>query len=145
MIEVYVAKIINDTMTRKKKKVIHKTHASICQRIKATSVIIGLSSAWLKDGVNQTGTVVKLIPEKDDAEFDDLSIEYLKKEIIKKYALEFSLFDIIPEISISKIVNKKEVKKVSIIKGVDIPTDNQKRDFKVNYKHSDDEGNIVDS
>ena len=99
----------------------------------------------IKDGVNQTGTVVKLIPEKDDAEFDDLSIEYLKKEIIKKYALEFSLFDIIPEISISKIVNKKEVKKVSIIKGVDIPTDNQKRDFKVNYKHSDDEGNIVDT
>lgn len=44
---VYVAKIINDTMTRKKKKVIHKTHASICQRIKATSVITGLSSAWL--------------------------------------------------------------------------------------------------
>ena len=47
MIEVYVAKIINDTMTRKKKKIIHKTHASICQRIKATSVIMGLSSVWL--------------------------------------------------------------------------------------------------
>ena len=45
--KVNVAKIINDTMTRKKKKVIHKTHASICQSSKATSVIIGLSSAWL--------------------------------------------------------------------------------------------------
>ena len=45
--KVNVAKIINDTMTRKKKKVIHKTRASICQRSKATSVIIGLSSAWL--------------------------------------------------------------------------------------------------
>ena len=45
--KVYVAKTINDTMTRKKKKVIHKTRASICQRSKATSVIIGLSSAWL--------------------------------------------------------------------------------------------------
>lgn len=44
---VYVAKIINDTMTRKKKKVIHETHASICQRSKATSVIMGLSSVWL--------------------------------------------------------------------------------------------------
>ena len=44
---VYVAKIINDTMTRKKKVSINKTHASICQRSKATSVIMGLSSAWL--------------------------------------------------------------------------------------------------
>lgn len=44
---VYVAQIINDTMTRKKKKVIHKTHASICQKSKATSVIMGLSSVWL--------------------------------------------------------------------------------------------------
>lgn len=44
---VYVAKITNDTMTRKKKVSINKTHASICQRIKATSVIMGLSSAWL--------------------------------------------------------------------------------------------------
>ena len=44
---VYVAKITNETMTRKKKKVIHKSHASICQRIKATSVIMGLSSTWL--------------------------------------------------------------------------------------------------
>ena len=44
---VYVAKIINDTMTRKKKVSIHKTHASICQRSKATSVITGLSSVWL--------------------------------------------------------------------------------------------------
>ncbi len=44
---VYVAKIINDTMTRKKKVSINKTHASICQRIKATSVIMGLSSVRL--------------------------------------------------------------------------------------------------
>ena len=44
---VYVAKIINDTMTRKKKVSINKTHASICQSSKATSVIMGLSSAWL--------------------------------------------------------------------------------------------------
>ena len=36
MIKVNVAKIINDTMTRKKKVSIHKTHASICQRSKAT-------------------------------------------------------------------------------------------------------------
>ena len=47
MIKVNVAKIINDTMTRKKKKVINKTHASICQRSKATLVIMGLFSAWL--------------------------------------------------------------------------------------------------
>lgn len=45
--KVNVAKIIKDTMTRKKKKVIHKSHASICQRIKATSVIMGLSSVRL--------------------------------------------------------------------------------------------------
>lgn len=44
---VYVAKITNDTMTRKKKIPIHKSHASICQRSKATSVIMGLFSAWL--------------------------------------------------------------------------------------------------
>ena len=44
---VYVAKIIKDTMTRKKKVSIHKAHASICQRSKATSVIMGLSSVWL--------------------------------------------------------------------------------------------------
>ena len=44
---VYVAKIINDTMTRKKKVSINKTHASICQRSKATLVIMGLFSAWL--------------------------------------------------------------------------------------------------
>ena len=43
---VYVAKIINDTMTRKKKVSINKTHASICQRSKATSVIMGLSSIY---------------------------------------------------------------------------------------------------
>ena len=45
--KVNVAKIINDTMTRKKKIPIHKTHTSICQSSKATSVIIGLSSAWV--------------------------------------------------------------------------------------------------
>lgn len=44
---VYVAKITNDTMTRKKKVSINKTHASICQRSKATLVIMGLFSAWL--------------------------------------------------------------------------------------------------
>ena len=45
--KVNVAQIINDTMTRKKKIPIYQTHASICQRSKATSVIIGLSSAWV--------------------------------------------------------------------------------------------------
>lgn len=96
----------------------------------------------IEDSSEEVGTVVKLIPETEDTEFDALDIEILKRELIKKYALEFSLFDVIPEINIYQNVNNNPKEKVSIIKGVDIPNNHQNCNFSLHYKYIDNEGNI---
>lgn len=87
-----------------------------------------------------TGTILKMVPPINDVKFSTLTSEMLKKDIIKKYALEFVLHDQTPEI---KIINSSTNTILNIVKGQDIPSTHKQKSFELNFKTLDNNSDLI--
>lgn len=92
-----------------------------------------------KTDTKDTGTILSLYPILDDSTFNFLDVRLLKKELIKKYALEFLLHSgCIPNITIQLFNNEKIIETETICKDTDIPSEKKECNFSLHFKQITD-------